>query len=137
MEFPTMKKNEDRKLAEKVFLGERGRITNKLLAQQLAIHPATIARWRRLDEWDVKLVQGVSGQLDEKISDETFYAVDLRHLTLLNERIDAYLRKKELLPSEIRELAEAKLTILECMGLVRDQIECEEHAHYPEGEGFD
>ncbi len=49
-----MKKNQDRKNAEKTFLQDRGRITNKEMAKKLGVHPATIARWKKTDEWDVK-----------------------------------------------------------------------------------
>ena len=92
-----MRKNEARKIAERAFLDDRGRITNKEIAQKLGIHPATVARWKKLDEWDVKLVQSLSKFSEGEAKSEDFFAVDLRHLSLLNERIDAYLRKKELL----------------------------------------
>jgi hypothetical protein len=117
-----MRKNEDRKLAEKLFLDDRGRITNKELAQKLDIHPATVARWKKLDEWDLKLVQSVTaGERSGKPEDD-FYNLDVRHLALLNERIESYLQKKELLPSEILELAEAKFHIMNCMEIVNEQM---------------
>jgi hypothetical protein len=133
-----MKKNEDRKLAEDAFLDERGRITNKELAARLKVHPATIARWRRLDDWDMKLVQAVSAR-DEIASDqEDPFDVDLRHIRLLNERIDTYLNKRELLPSEIRELAEAKYHLMNCTEIIRDQMTYPFMEEYPEnGTDFD
>ncbi|HMK34349.1 MAG TPA: phage terminase small subunit-related protein [Desulfomonilaceae bacterium] len=115
-----MKKNEDRKAAERAFLNDRGRITNKELAKKLGVHPATVARWKKMDEWDLKLVQSVT--TPESPSDEDFYAVDLRHISLLNERIDTYLHKQELLPGEILELAEAKYHLMNCMEIVKDQM---------------
>jgi hypothetical protein len=126
-----MKKNEDRKVAEQTFLTDRGRITNKELAKKLDVHPATVARWKKLDEWDRKLVQSVAtpeGALD---TDYDTYQVDLRHIALLNDRIDAYLQKRELLPQEILELAQAKFHIMSCMEIMND------HMRYPVGEGFD
>ena len=90
-----MRKNEPRKIAEKTFLKDRGRITNKELAKQLGVHPATVARWKKLDEWDVKLVQSVTGGEESGAGETDFYQVDLRHIGALNERIDAYLQKKE------------------------------------------
>lgn len=118
-----MKKNEDRKLAESMFLQERGRITNKELAKELRVHPATVARWKKLDEWDVKLVQSVTatGPLSEESDD--FFGRDLIHIRLLNDRIDSYLRKQELLPSEILELAEAKLHLMSCMEIIHDHVQ--------------
>lgn len=120
-----MKKNEDRKLAESVFLEERGRITNKELAKKLRVHPATVARWKKLDEWDMKLVQSVTTPPPLSEESDDFYGRDLNHIKLLNDRIDVYLRKQELLPSEIRELAEAKLHLMSCMEIIHD------HTQYP------
>ncbi len=117
-----MRKNEDRKLAEKAFLDDRGRITNKELAKKLDVHPATVARWKKLDEWDLKLVQSVTVSERPGRPDEDFYRVDLRHLALLNERIESYLQKRELLPSEILELAEAKYHIMNCMEIINEQM---------------
>ncbi len=125
-----MKKNEDRKLAESVFLKERGRVTNKELAPQLNVRPATVARWRKLDEWDVKLVRTVSVPAQAP-SEEGFQETDLRHLGLLNERIDNYLVRRDLVPAEIRDLAEAKYHIMSCMQIIQDYLE------YPAGEGYE
>ena len=43
----------------------------------------------------------------------------------LNDRIDGYLQKKELLPAEILDLAQAKFHIMSCMEIIRD------HMRYP------
>ncbi len=117
-----MKKNEDRKIAEETFLNDRGRITNKELAKRLGVHPATVARWKKIDEWDMKLVQSVTSPGDSTGLEEDFFKVDLRHIALLNERIDGYLQKKELLPSEILQLAEAKYHLVNCMEIISDQM---------------
>ena len=117
-----MRKNDDRKTAEQTFLRDRGRITNKELAKKLGVHPATVARWKRLDEWDMKLVQSVGAAETQDAAEVDFYGSDLRHITLLNERIDSYLQKKELLPSEILELSEAKFHLMSCVEILNDQI---------------
>ncbi len=117
-----MKKNDDRKQAEQIFLKERGRITNKELAKKLFVHPATVARWRKLDEWDLKLHQEATSRPAPEQEEEDFYATGLRHLKALNERIDLYLQKKELLPVEILQLAEAKLHIISCMEIMNDNF---------------
>jgi hypothetical protein len=124
-----MKKYEDRKLAEKMYLEERGRVTNKEIARRLEVHPATVARWKILDEWDLKLVQAVSAP-SEPAAEEDLYETDIRHLRMLNERLEAYLQKRELLPSEILELAEAKWQIMNCMEMIYDQM------RYPPPEQF-
>ncbi|MDQ7781970.1 MAG: phage terminase small subunit-related protein [Desulfomonilaceae bacterium] len=116
-----MRKNEDRKLAEETFLRDRGRVTNKDLAKALGVHPATVARWKKLDEWDIKLVQSISNREGPADVDD-MYQVDLKHLGLLNERIEAHLEKSELPPSEILELAQAKFHIMHCMEIINDQV---------------
>jgi hypothetical protein len=116
-----MRKDENRKLAERIFLDEEGRIANKELAKRLDVHPASIARWRKLDSWDRKLAEGDVSMEDEPYELD-FYDVDLRHIRLLNARIDSYLSKSELLTSEIRELAEAKYHIMNCVEIIRDQM---------------
>ncbi|MEW6533507.1 MAG: hypothetical protein AB1473_21945 [Thermodesulfobacteriota bacterium] len=117
-----MKKNQDRKMAERRFLDERGRITNKELAQQLGLHPATIARWKKLDDWERKLMAHLTSSQTPEAEEEDFYTVDLRHLKALNDRIDSYLQRKELLPSEILELAEAKYRLMHCMEIINDRL---------------
>jgi uncharacterized protein YjcR len=117
-----MRKNDHRKTAETAFLKDRGRITNKELAKQLGVHPATVARWKKLDEWDMKLVQSVTGSEESAAFETDFYKVDLRHINALNESIDAYLRRKELLPSEILDLAQAKFHLMNCMEIINDQM---------------
>ncbi len=113
-----MKKNEQRKRAEEAFLTDRGRITNRDLALQLGVHPATVARWKKKDEWDLKLLKSVGKSVEKEQRTESFHETDLRHLILLNDRIDLYLKKRELLPSEILELAEAKFHIMGCMRML-------------------
>ena len=132
-----MRKNEARKIAERAFLDDRGRVTNKEIAQKLGIHPATVARWKKLDEWDLKLVQSLSRSSEGQEKGEDFYAVDMRHLNLLNERMDSYLRKKELLPSEILELAEAKYHIMSCMEMINEQLRYSISEEFHEDEEFD
>jgi uncharacterized protein YjcR len=118
-----MKKNQDRKNAEKTFLQDRGRITNKEMAKKLGVHPATIARWKKTDEWDVKLIQTISDLNDsDTTEEEDSFNTDMRHLNLLNERIEARLQKKELASSEILELSQAKLNIISCIEILNDQL---------------
>lgn len=113
-----MKKNEQRKQAEEAFLMDRGRITNRDLALQLGVHPATVARWKKKDEWDLKLLRAVGKAIEREDHSENFHETDMRHLAALNARIDTYLKKKELLSSEILELAEAKFHIMGCMRML-------------------
>ncbi len=115
-----MKKNEARKHAEQVFLEEEGRITNKELAEEMDIHPATIARWRKEDEWDRKLVQAVTTPEFEEMLENDPFEEDMEHLQALNDRISSCLKKPELLPGEILQLAEAKFHLMQCSEIIRD-----------------
>jgi hypothetical protein len=118
-----MKKNQDRKNAEKTFLQDRGRITNKEMAKKMGVHPATIARWKKTDEWDIKLIQDISDINDSETSEEDdFFNADMKHLNLLNDHIESHLQKKELLSSEILELSQAKLNIISCIEILNDQL---------------
>jgi hypothetical protein len=117
-----MKKNQDRKNAEKAFLKDRGRITNKEMAKKLGVHPATIARWKKADEWDLKLIQSITDQNTSDAGEEDFLKIDIKHLSLLNDRIETHLQKKELLSSEILELSQAKLNIISCIEILNEQL---------------
>lgn len=135
-----MKKNQDRKKAEKTFLQDRGRITNKEMAKKLGVHPATIARWKKTDEWDVKLIQSISDINDSDTGEaEDSFNTDMRHLSLLNERIESFLQKKELLSSEILELSQAKLNIISCIEILNDQLKYSDvrKAQFGENQEFD
>ena len=54
--------------------------------------------------------------------EEDFFKIDIKHLNLLNERIEAHLQKKELLSSEILELSQAKLNIISCIEILNEQF---------------
>ncbi len=125
-----MKKDDDRKLGEKLFLEHRGRITNKEIARQIQAHPATIARWKEIDEWDLKLVQSMNEPEEDNMDETLLYADDTRQINTLNERIDNYLKKTELLPAEIRDLAEAKFHLMQCMEIINDQMRYSLLDHY-------
>ncbi|MGD9819757.1 MAG: phage terminase small subunit-related protein [Desulfomonilaceae bacterium] len=126
-----MKKNHDRKVAETKFLEDKGRITNKEMAKNLGVHPATVARWKKADEWDLKLMQTLSEPEPATQRFVDTFDTDVRHIRLLNERIDSYLSKKELLTSEILELSEAKLNLINCMEIIS------ENARFCAGSEFD
>lgn len=124
-----MKRDDDRKLGERLFLEHKGRITNKELAERIGAHPATVARWKKLDEWDLKLVRALNQPEEPDIEDE-LYSRDSRQITLLNERIEKYLERQELAPSEIRDLAEAKFHLMQCSEIINDQMRYSLLDHY-------
>ncbi len=132
-----MKKNEDRKTAETLFLQDRGRISNKEIANKLEVHPATVARWKKLDEWELKLVQQVGEPVSSPEPDADIYEKEFRQLAMLNEKIDAYLERRDLLPSEIRDLAEAKYNMINCFEVLHDRMHYEHMEGLANGEDFE
>ncbi len=115
-----MKKNHDRKLAEKLFLKERGRISNKELSIRLGVHPASVARWKKMDEWDMKLVQKVSEPTQHDPVTSSLEG-EFRHIALLNERLETYLQRRDLVSAEIRDLADAKFNLISCFEILYDK----------------
>ncbi len=116
-----MRKNHDRKLAEKLFLEERGRISNKELSMKLGVHPASVARWKKMDGWDIKLVKEVSEPTRQHDPVTGTLYGEFRHLALLNEKIETYLQRRDLVSAEIRDLADAKFYILNCLEILYDK----------------
>ena len=134
---PLMKKYQDRKVAETKFLEDKGRITNKEMAKSLGVHPATVARWKKADEWDLKLMQSLS-QPEPRISrDQDVYKTDLDHIRLLNERIDSYLARRDLLSSEILELSEAKLNLINCLEIIGEHSRFSADREFDDPSNFD
>jgi len=132
-----LKKNEDRKLAERLFLQDRGRISNKEIANKLEVHPATVARWKKLDEWEIKLVQQVTEPAPHPDKEVDVYEKEFKQMALLNEKIDAYLERKDLLPSEIRDIAEAKFNMINCLEMIQDRMQFEHMDSFSDDEDFE
>ena len=83
-----LKKNHDRKLAEELFLIERGRISNKELSIRLGVHHASVARWKKIDEWEIKLLQEVSQPNFQHDPVTSSLDGEFRQIALLNDRIE-------------------------------------------------
>ncbi|MGC8657907.1 MAG: hypothetical protein ACP5U1_02430, partial [Desulfomonilaceae bacterium] len=85
-------------------------------------HPATIARWKKDDEWDLKLIQNISEKNQPHNEERDFLEIDMRQLNMLNSLIETHLQRKDLLPSEILELSQAKLNIMNCVEILNEQF---------------
>ena len=46
---------------------------------------------------------------------------EFRHIALLNEKIETYLQRRDLVSAEIRDLADAKFNILNCLEILYDK----------------
>ena len=53
------------------------------------------------------------------------------------KKIDAYLERRDLLPSEIRDLAEAKYNMINCFEVLHDRMHYEHMEGLANGEDFE
>jgi uncharacterized protein YjcR len=123
--------------ALKIYMEAAGNITNKDLAKRVGVSPATISKWKLVDNWIDKLTP------EEEVMEAPVEIREARDLDIgelaspeqiidLNRRIDILLKRDYLSASEIADLAEAKSDLLDAveiyLAIVREvgEIESEE-----------
>lgn len=123
--------------ALKIYMEAAGNITNKDLAKRVGVSPATISKWKLVDNWIDKLTP------EEEVMEAPVEVREARDLDIgelaspeqiieLNRRIDILLKRDYLSASEIADLAEAKSDLLDAveiyLAIVREvgEIESEE-----------
>jgi len=123
--------------ALKIYMEAAGNITNKDLAKRVGVSPATISKWKLVDNWIDKLTP------EEEVMEAPVEVREARDLDIgelaspeqiieLNRRIDSLLKRDYLSASEIADLAEAKSDLLDAveiyLAIVREvgEIESEE-----------
>jgi uncharacterized protein YjcR len=123
--------------ALKIYMEAAGNITNKDLAKRVGVSPATISKWKLVDNWIDKLTP------EEEVMEAPVEVKEARDLDIgelaspeqiieLNRRIDSLLKRDYLSASEIADLAEAKSDLLDAveiyLAIVREvgEIESEE-----------
>ncbi|AFM26891.1 phage terminase small subunit-related protein [Desulfomonile tiedjei] len=110
-----VRKKAARDKAIKLYLDADGNITNKDLAKRVGVSPATISKWKLLDNWIEKIEPEEEG-IEEIEQPET--DLDMGELASpeqiirLNRRIDSLLERDYLTASEVAALAEAKSDLL-------------------------
>jgi len=127
--------------ALKLFLDSGGRITNKEMATTVDVSPATIAKWKNVENWDEQVVaappapaapaavaelEAVTEAVEAKAELELDMGdlVSPEQIIRINQRIDIMLERDYLTAEDIADLAEAKREALEAveiyLGIVRE-----------------
>jgi uncharacterized protein YjcR len=110
-----VRKKAARDKAIKLYLDADGNITNKDLAKRVGVSPATISKWKQLDNW-IEKIEPEEEEIEEIEQPET--DLDMGELASpeqiirLNRRIDSLLERDYLTASEVAALAEAKSDLL-------------------------
>ncbi|MCA1961871.1 MAG: hypothetical protein LDL33_13895 [Desulfomonile sp.] len=137
-----VRKKAQRDAALKLFLESGGRITNKEMAKTVGVSPATIAKWKNVENWPEQVaaapaapaapVVAASEAASEAVPAEAKAELELdmgdlvspEQIIRINQRIDVMLERDYLTAEDIADLAEAKREALEAveiyLGIVRE-----------------
>ncbi|HMK37419.1 MAG TPA: phage terminase small subunit-related protein [Desulfomonilaceae bacterium] len=132
-----VRKKAARDKAIKIYLDASGNVTNKELAKRVGVSPATISKWKLVDNWIDKLspdeeMAGVMAEAREPRDLDIGELASPEQIIEINRRIDSLLKRDYLSSSEIADLAEAKSDLLDAveiyLAIVREvgEIESEE-----------
>ncbi len=113
-----VRKKEARDQALKLFMEAFGNITNKELAEEVEVSPATIGKWKEQDNWNEKLREPRRPFGPEKVRGELDWneLANPSQIIEINRKIDSLLKREHLSADEVADLAAAKSELLE--GLV-------------------
>jgi uncharacterized protein YjcR len=110
-----VRKKAARDKAIKLYLDADGNITNKDLAKRVGVSPATISKWKQLDNWIEKIEPEEEGREEIEQPETDLDMGELaspEQIIRLNRRIDSLLERDYLTASEVAALAEAKSDLL-------------------------
>ncbi len=112
-----VRKKAARDKAIKIYLEASGNITNKDLAKKVGVSPATISKWKQLDNWIAKIEpeeeEEVAGEVERPETDlDVGELASPEQIIRLNRRIDSLLERDYLTAAEVAALAEAKSDLL-------------------------
>jgi uncharacterized protein YjcR len=117
---PVVRKKAARDKAFKLFVDSGGSVTNKDLARRVGVSPATISKWKELDNWSEKLVSEpepvappAAPERTEEVELDMNELASPEQIIQINRRIDILLKREHLSTSEVADLAEAKSDLLE------------------------
>jgi hypothetical protein len=132
----TVRKKAARDKALGLYLEAGGNITNKDLARKVGVSPATISKWKEVDDWISQITEApepeVAGEEEESVvtmvipesveaqetpeSGQTEVNIgDLvwpEQIIEMNRKIDAMLKREYLTAGELAEVADAKVGLL-------------------------
>jgi uncharacterized protein YjcR len=113
-----VRKKAARDKAIKIYLEASGNITNKDLAKKVGVSPATISKWKQLDNWIAKIEPEEEEEVPAEEVERPETDLDVGELASpeqiirLNRRIDTLLQRDYLTAAEVAALAEAKSDLL-------------------------
>ncbi len=113
-----IRKKEAKDKAFNIYREANGNISNKELALQVEVSPATISKWKDHDKWIDQLARekafGESAAANASESDNLDLGdlVSPEQIVLINRRIDALLQREFLTPREVANLAIAKSDLM-------------------------
>ncbi len=132
-----VRKKDARDKAFRLYMDEGGNVTNKDLALQVGVSPATISKWKEVDGWIDHITEDVA-EPEEEVEEAEVPDLDMGDLAapeqiiLINQKIDLLLARQHLSAEEVAHIADAKSDLLEALeiylGIVREvsQIRPEE-----------
>jgi uncharacterized protein YjcR len=115
-----VRKKAARDKAFNLYMDAGGNITNKDLALQVGVSPATISKWKEVDDWIEEIAQQ-DEEPEEEFEEEEVPDLDMGDLAApeqiihINRKIDAVLMRDHLSAEEIAHLADAKSDLLEAL----------------------
>ncbi len=133
---PVVRKKEARDKAFNLYMKADGNITNKSLADAVNVSPATISKWKEMDEWMGRLESAepettvVTAEAEaeaeppeeapEEPEDQGLRIGQLAspdQIVKVNARIDAMLERDHLTAAEVADLAAAKRDLLDAVDI--------------------
>jgi uncharacterized protein YjcR len=120
--------------ALRIYLDAEGNITNKDLAKRVDVSPATISKWKLVENWIEKLTPPeetveVSVEANKPRDLDIGELASPEQIIEINHRIDSLLKRDYLSAGEIADLAEAKSDLLDAveiyLAIVREVGEIE------------
>ncbi len=129
-----IRKKAARDRAIKIYLDAGGNVTNKDLARKVGVSPATISKWKQLDNWIAQIEpeeEEFPGEFERTETDlDIGELASPEQIIRLNRRIDILLQRDYLTAAEVAALAEAKSDLLEAvetyLSIVREVGELKE-----------
>jgi uncharacterized protein YjcR len=110
-----VRKKAARDKALKLYVDAAGNITNKDLARQVGVSPATISKWKEQDGWIDRLAPvkpGAPAMLAEGQELDMGDLASPEQIIQINRRIDTLLQRDYLTSGELADLAQAKNDLL-------------------------
>jgi uncharacterized protein YjcR len=110
-----VRKKVARDRALRLFIDSGGNVTNKELARNVGVSPATVSKWKEQDAWTDQLEplkQETAPRAAEELELDMGELASPEQIIRINSRIDALLQRDYLTSGELADLAQAKNDLL-------------------------